>query len=113
MNHTKAVLNFFNLVLIIGSIIHINVLLESELYPEYARVKYYTKNLEEIDFPIIFKICSLPFNNVDKVYQEMGYENMFDFYKGISRYNKSHFGWNGFYENGSYIGSVEGKLLSR
>ena len=80
------------------------------IYPSVPSVKIYQKSYNEIEFPISIKICATESRTEEKLRTNMsGYERMFTFYQGQSMYNKSLFGWSGHTENGSHLGSVEGK----
>ena len=107
--HMKYFLRFLKIFIFICCLIQIFSLLDSTLNPDMPSTKIITKNLKDVNFPIIFKLCALKFKNDPyEHYKKVGYEDMLDFFKGKSMYNKSVIGWNGFHENGSTIGSVEG-----
>ena len=94
----------------IAFVIHISMIVFYKLNPSYPEVKYYKKDLKEIDFPIVFQICIEEKKNNDTKmkYKDLGYQDLFDFFTGQSRFNKSIFGWAGHSENGSSIASVKG-----
>ena len=98
-----------NLALAIICCIHITIILISYLYPETPNVKKYVKDLKDIEFPVIFKICFEKANE-DEILQAFGYKHMFDFYRGNSMYKKNVYGWNGHTKNGTTLGSVEGSF---
>ena len=78
--------------------------------PELPEVKVYVTNIEEIDFPLSFRLCLYYYIfDVDR-YRDLGYDHSFGFYLGMSMYNESLIGWNGHNEDGSTIGSTEGKV---
>ena len=79
------------------------------LYPENPNVKKYIKDLKDIEFPVILKLC-FEKENEDEILQTFGYNYMFDFYRGKSMYNKNVYGWNGHTKNGATLGSVEGNF---
>ena len=97
--------------LCIAFIIQISILMYHRLNPELPEIKYYKKNLKEIDFPIAFQICITENNNYTTKYNDLGYDDLFEFFNGVSRFNESVHGWAGHTENGSSIESVEGKNL--
>ena len=80
------------------------------LYPNLPDIRIYKTDLQKIDFPIVFKMCATETQNSTARYTNVGYEDSFDFFKGVSRYNKSLYGWSGHHENGSTIARVEGKI---
>ena len=81
------------------------------LYPNLPDIRIYKTDLQKIDFPIVFKMCATETQNSTARYTNVGYEDSFDFFKGVSRYNKSLYGWSGHHENGSTIASVKGKYF--
>ena len=81
--------------------------------PELPDVKVYVTNIEEIDFPLSFRLCLYYYIfDVDR-YRDLGYDDSFDFYLGMSMYNESLIGWNGHNEDGSTIGSTEGTVTKK
>ena len=52
------------------------------------------KKLNDMKFPIIFKICMKPGFNVAALNRE-GYASITDYFLGQSRYNSSIYGWAG------------------
>ena len=54
-------------------------------YPDYPSTIAYNKKLEDIEFPISFKLCIRELNNVEKRYRNLGYKSYGDFFKGISK----------------------------
>ena len=66
-------------------------------------------NLDSIDFPILFKICIKPAFHTSELY-EAGYKNIWYYFIGQSRFNKSVFGWGGHTDNGTSIGTAQGNL---
>ena len=93
-------------------IVHISFLINSNLNPSLPKVKYYNKELKDIDFPIAFQFCIEEKNTDEKVKlaSDLGYRDLYDFFKGKSKFNNSIVGWSGHTENGSTIGSVEGNI---
>ena len=90
--------------------VHISVLIYTKLNPSLPEVKYYNKNLKDIDFPLAFRFC-IKAKNTDakiKLAWDLGYSDLYTFFNGRSMFNNSIVGWNGHTENGSTIESVEG-----
>ena len=58
------------------------------------------------NFPIMIKICINPGFN-DTAIIEAGYKNIFDFFVGRSKYNKSVYGWAGHTKDGGVVDSVK------
>ena len=71
-------------------------------------MRFEPRNLDDIEFPIVFKICLNPAFKIDEI-QSAGYASLWDYFHGKSKYKKRKFyGWAGHYENGSFISSVKG-----
>ena len=68
-------------------------------------------NLDDIDFPVVFKICIKPAFNISELHK-VGYKSIWGYFKGQSMYNASIYGWGGHYKNGTSIGTVEGEVLN-
>ena len=81
------------------------------LNPDLPTTKTYVKHLNEIEFPLVFRICAYEFDRSNVRFQNYGYSYDFDYFIGQSMYNNSLFGWNGHTKNGSTIGSFEGYNL--
>ena len=97
----------FSLTLI--CIVHIGINLFNYLNPDNPSVKHYSKNLEDIEFPLIFKLC---FELPEKNFQNFGYNHAGYFIFGQSMYNESLFGWDGHTENGTSLTKLQGKNYS-
>ena len=65
--------------------------------------------LEDIEFPLVIKICTVPGFNQTALH-EAGYEDTWKFFLGQSRFNESVFGWAGHTEDSATFGSVEETL---
>ena len=99
-----------NVVFLIAFTIHVSLISYSMIYPSVPSVKIYQKSYNEIEFPIGIKICATENRTEESLRTNIsGYERMFTFFQGQSMYNKSLFGWSGHTENGSPLGSAEGK----
>ena len=97
-----------NLMLTLFCLLHISLNAHQMLYPNLPDIRIYKTDLQKIDFPIVFKMCATETQNSTARYTNVGYENSFDFFQGVSMYNKSLYGWSGHYKNGSTIASVKG-----
>ena len=100
-----------NLMLTLFCLLHISLNAHQMLYPNLPDIRIYKTDLKDIDFPLVFKLCVMEKHNSTARYTNVGYEDSFNFFQGVSKYNKSLYGWSGHYENGSTIASVEGKYL--
>ena len=97
-----------NLIFTIMFLIHIAIIEYNLQYPDYPSVRIYRKNLKDIEFPISFKLCLRELKNETLRYKNIGYYDNYHFYAGVSLFNRSHFGWNGFTQTHATLGSVEG-----
>ena len=48
--------------------------------------------LDKMKFPVVFKICFKPGIDLEKL-QELGYDSVWGYFSGQSRFNNSVFGW--------------------
>ena len=104
-----------NLSLVVACALHIGYIVFNILNPEFPQVKQYKKVLKDIEFPILFQICVNEFNltnATNKKYHEYGYDGLWEYYRGESRYNSTIVGWAGHKKNHSTsIFTVEGKKV--
>ena len=89
-------------------IFHVGNIINNILNPDLPEISVYKKELKDIDFPLSFLICIDQLQNDTSKYVEVGYKNVWKFYKGESMYNASITGWRGHTENGSKYDAVEG-----
>ena len=99
-----------NITFFIVFIIHISILGYKSLYPDVPEIIVYKKDLSEIEFPILFRICLFETENKLFRYIRNGYLKAADYFKGQSGWNSSLYGWAGHTEYGSTMGSVYGKF---
>ena len=107
-----------NICLLVMSIVHISLILKESLNPEIPSLQINHKNIEDIQFPIIFKVCvheefeenGMFRENNDK-FNKFGYENKIKFDAGESMFNSGLFGFNGHSENGSSLGISTQEIL--
>ena len=93
-------------------IAHLSYIGYELLYPKFPEIVKYKRNLSEIEFPVVFKVCANEANisSAKEKYTEVGYTDLWTFFYGQSLYNDSIYGWAGHTENGSTVGSVEGAI---
>ena len=96
----------------IACIIHVAFIGYNIIYPEFPEIKIYSKDLKEIGFPLVFRLCAQEHQNPDEKYQKIGYKNAKEFFIGRSIYDWKHFGWNGHKNGGKVIGTLE-RILQR
>ena len=95
----------------IACIIHVAFIGYNIIFPELPEIKIYSKDLKDIAFPLVFRLCAQEHQNPDKKYQKIGYKNAMEFFIGRSMYDWKHYGWKGHKENGEkIIGSLENIL---
>ena len=79
--------------------------LEGYIKPTITRTWEEEVPLQDIDFPVVIKICVVPgFNQT--VLHELGYYDTWSFFLGQSMFNDSVFGWAGHTEDSGTIGTV-------
>ena len=84
------------------------VLLREEIWPSQTKTDVKELKLENIDFPVVFKLCFK--NSFDlKRLNDAGYSSVWNYFKGMSKFNNSVFGWAGHEQNGSVGPGVTGK----
>ena len=73
--------------------------------PDKTVAKTTKTGLEEIDFPVVFKICMNPsFNETEA--KSLGYTNTFNYFMGKSMFNDSIYGWAGHTEDGEVVSNA-------
>ena len=88
----KRLINLINFTLLTICIINSCEVSYKLANPELPSIREYEANLKE---------------TYDR-YHRLGYEDKMNFFLGRSKYNKSHYGWNGHTEDGATIGPTEG-----
>ena len=67
------------------------------------------RDFHEIEFPLTIKVCVSPGFN-DTILKEVGYDDTFSYFLGISRFNQSFFGWGGHTNTSESLGNVSSVL---
>ena len=104
----KFVYYGLNFILLLVCVFHIVQIFIGILNPDLPEVKIVDKQLKDIEFPFLFKICVDDLSM--KKFKSMGYMNDWDYFLGRSMFNSNIYGWNGHTDKGLNIGSVEGKF---
>ena len=112
MSMLKNSEKILNLCLIIISVSHISYLGYQSANPELPEIKVYKRSLDQLDFPLFFKVCIFENRNTTRRYQNVGYSDELSFFRGVSTFNESLVGWSGHSSNGSTLASVEGCNLN-
>ena len=99
--------SFVNVACFTAFIIQMCIIANDHLYPSETVSHRVEKKLDEIQFPVLFKICIKPAFNLKEL-QNAGYYSIWDYFTGQSRYDKSVYGWAGHTTDGKVYGSVQG-----
>ena len=92
-----------NSVFTILCLFHIFVNLHVTLNPPNPDIRVFDKKLEDMSFPILFKLCGKEIRDSSERFKIFGYRDEINFFGGKSKFSKNVFGWNGHTENGSTI----------
>ena len=87
------------------------ILGRNQIFPSETVSHLEETSLNSIQFPVLFKICIKPAFNMQEL-NKAGYESIWAYFIGQSKYNKSVYGWAGHTKDGHTTGSVEGKGVS-
>ena len=109
----ERIVAFINVFFSVIFLMHISVLMYTILYPEIPEILVSKKNLNEIEFPMTFRICAFELNDTVSRYQSFGYAHYGDYFRGRSMFNDTLYGWAGHDHNGSVLGNVEGKMMKK
>ena len=85
MQHISFVVNF---VLGILCLLHIILLIYDEFHPNLPQIEIVEKNLDEIEFPLIFKFCIFETKddkNDRNIFRQLGYKDNEEFFMGFSK----------------------------
>ena len=89
-------------------IIQIVMLISEQINPTQTLTHLEETKMEDIDFPVVFKICFKNSFYLDQL-KAAGYNSVWQYFQGVSRFNRSVFGWAGHTENGSIGEGVKGE----
>ena len=84
--------------------------LEGYIKPTITRTWEEKVLLQDIDFPVVIKICVVPGLNQTALW-EVGYNDTWSYFLGQSKFNSSVFGWAGHAEDSGTIGTV-GEIMA-
>ena len=98
-------------VLTLVCVVHVIYIGYNNIYPDIPSVRVFKIDLNEILFPISFKICVEDIRENQTRFAELGYLSEWHYFRGQSKYDDKKIGWNGHTENGSTLGSVQ-EILS-
>ena len=104
--------NFFsilNKVFLLACIAHLMFMAYYLAYPERPAIEVYRKNLNQLEFPILFRVCVDEVENISARFQKVGYTHYWYLFYGKSMHLNKTYGWNSHNNNSSSFGSVRGK----
>ena len=88
------------------------ILLDDYINPTVTHTWEKDVKLEELEFPVVFKICLIPGFNTTAL-NEAGYDDSWSYFQGKSKFDNSTYGWAGHSRLGDEpLGSAE-EVLSR
>ena len=103
---SKTIWVLANLACTVVLAIQLTHVLEGYLKPTITRTWEEEVPLQDIEFPLVIKICVVPgFNQTALL--EAGYQNTYSYFAGQSRFNNTLFGWAGHTEDSGTLGTVE------
>ena len=88
-------------------VIQVAVLIYNRMNPSQTISSTSQKQLADLKFPVIFKICIKPAFD-DEELNEAGYSSSYDYFLGCSKYDGHLMGWAGHTEDGRAVSNVSG-----
>ena len=93
---------------ILGFLTHVLVFTYHQLFPQKTSSRLEERKLDDVDFPILFKICLNPAFDLQKL-KDVGYRSLWKYFVGTSdRASRKTYGWAGINENGTRYATVAG-----
>ena len=84
-------------------------IIQNFISPQSTNSENEEVNIQKMEFPLLFKICVCPsFNN--SAAEELGYDGIWNYFSGMSRFNKNIFGWAGHTNSSGVKDTVPGVL---
>ena len=81
-------------------------IMDDWIHPSRKTTDIMENKLEDLEFPIVFKVCLKPGFNITALKEE-GYSSIPGYFTGQSRYNSSIYGWAGHINNSQSKSTVE------
>ena len=97
-----------NIIFTCGFLVHVFTIGSNLMHPEYPSIRVYSKDLNQISFPLTFKLCVTEQENFTERYTKMGYADEHSFFTGKSIFDEELIGWGGHSRNGSSLHHVLG-----
>ena len=107
MSAKKFIVYIFKTSIYVAFFLHAIHIAYDFISPTETVLRFEQNNLDNIEFPIIFKVCITPGFNISAL-KEAGYDDVWLYFTGESRYSENIYGWSGHTENGSTISSARG-----
>lgn len=98
-----AVVNLFCVSILGFQLVHLCI---EYIKPSMTITQEKVVNLEDIEFPLLIKICTIPGFNETAI-REAGYNESWYYFYGQSKFNGSIFGWAGHNNQSEILGDVE------
>ena len=92
-------------------LVHMYFIFHNQVFPSETFTRLEEKQLDDIEFPVIFKLCVTPALNMTEL-KSAGYKNIWRYFVGQSAYNTSLYGWGGHSSQGTPMQSVRGNHFS-
>ena len=86
-------------------LVHMSLVLRNELHPTEIKTRTETRLLSKMEFPAMFKVCVKPSFNEEEI-KKVGYDSVYHYFNGKSKYNSSIHGWAGHTEDGKVFSNV-------
>ena len=99
---------FLHVGCVIAFSVQMIILTRDLMYPDHTVSKTFRKKLTVQSFPVVFKICINPGFNKEAL-NATGYDSIFNYFRGVSRFNDSLLGWAGLTLEGGSFSNVTGK----
>ena len=86
------------------------MLTSEQIKPTKTETRLQEKKLNEIEFPVVFKICFKNSIDIEKL-KMAGYRTDRQYFRGQSWFNKSIYGWAGHVQGGHTGPGVKGREI--
>ena len=95
----KLIWIFIQSVCVLSFIAQMCLLAQEQLNPSQTETFLEEKKLDDIEFPVLFKVCFKNSFNLKNL-EEAGYSSVWNYFMGVSMHNKSNYGWAGHRQDG-------------
>ena len=105
---SKQIIHLLYIALLVGCILNTGGIVFWHFNPNLPSIRVFEKDLKDVEFPLVFRICINKINQDDTELIKLGYSQYNSYFRGISMYNRSNIGWRGHTEDGKTIGTGTG-----